>query len=78
MIGAEVAGEGEDLVFQLVQLRASATGKPLTDGELTFIASYPRELAAVPGPAQLAGRARAAWHSPAARPGELITYRPCR
>jgi hypothetical protein len=44
MIGAEVAGEGEDLVFQLVQLRASATGKPLTDGELTFIASYPREL----------------------------------
>jgi hypothetical protein len=36
MIGAEVAGEGEDLVFQLVQLRASATGKPLTDGEMTF------------------------------------------
>jgi hypothetical protein len=39
-----VAGEGEDLVLQLVQLRASATGKPLTDSELTFIASYPREL----------------------------------
>jgi len=32
------------LVLQPVQSRASAAGKPLTDSELTFIASYPREL----------------------------------
>jgi isopropylmalate/homocitrate/citramalate synthase len=43
-IGADVAAAGEDLVFQLVQLCAAATGKPLTDDELRFIASYPREL----------------------------------
>jgi homocitrate synthase NifV len=35
----------EDLVFSLVQLCASATGKPLTDDELRLIAGYPRELA---------------------------------
>jgi homocitrate synthase NifV len=41
----EVAGGDEDLVFSLVQLCASATGKPLTDDELRLIAGYPRELA---------------------------------
>jgi citrate (Re)-synthase len=35
----------EDLIFELVQLCAAATSKPLTDDELTLIASYPRELA---------------------------------
>src|SRR5579871_6044750 len=34
-------GQDEDLVFQLVQLCASATGKPLTDDELRVIAAYP-------------------------------------
>ena len=38
-------GDDEDLVFRLVQLCASATGKPLTDDELRLIAAYPRELA---------------------------------
>ncbi|HVB41240.1 MAG TPA: hypothetical protein VNF47_00870 [Streptosporangiaceae bacterium] len=38
------AGEHEGLVFKLVQLCASATGKPLTDDELRFIAAYPTEL----------------------------------
>jgi isopropylmalate/homocitrate/citramalate synthase len=38
------AGEHEDLVFRLVQLCASATGKSLTDDELRLIAAYPREL----------------------------------
>ena len=38
-------GQDEDLVFRLVQLCAAATGKPLTDDELTLIAGYPRELA---------------------------------
>src|SRR6266568_4974767 len=38
------AGDDEDLVFRLVQLCASATGKPLTDDELRLIAAYPREL----------------------------------
>ena len=38
------AGDDEDLVFRLVQLCASATGKPLTDDELRLIAGYPREL----------------------------------
>jgi isopropylmalate/homocitrate/citramalate synthase len=37
-------GDDEDLVFQLVQLCASATSKPLTDDELRLIATYPREL----------------------------------
>ena len=35
----------ENLVFSLVQLCASATGKPLTDDELRLIAGYPRQLA---------------------------------
>jgi homocitrate synthase NifV len=35
----------EDLIFQLVQLCAAATSKPLTDDELTLIASHPHELA---------------------------------
>jgi isopropylmalate/homocitrate/citramalate synthase len=42
-LGIEAAGD-EDLVFRLVQLCASATGKPLTDDELRLIAGYPREL----------------------------------
>ncbi|MGI9008542.1 MAG: homocitrate synthase/isopropylmalate synthase family protein [Streptosporangiaceae bacterium] len=39
------AGQDEDLVFQLVQLCGSATGKPLTDDELRLIAAYPRQIA---------------------------------
>ncbi|HEX9622771.1 MAG TPA: hypothetical protein VF979_00225 [Streptosporangiaceae bacterium] len=35
----------EELIFSLVQLCASATGKPLTNDELALIASYPHELA---------------------------------
>ena len=38
-------GEHEELVFQLVQLCASATSKPVTDDELRLITAYPRELA---------------------------------
>jgi homocitrate synthase NifV len=37
-------GADEDLIFRLVQLCASATGKPLTDDELRLIAAYPGEL----------------------------------
>jgi homocitrate synthase NifV len=44
-LGIELADGTEDLVFSLVQLCASATGKPLTDDELRLIAGYPRELA---------------------------------
>jgi isopropylmalate/homocitrate/citramalate synthase len=44
-LGVEVAAGQEDLVFSLVQLCASATGKPLTDDELRLIAGYPRQLA---------------------------------
>jgi isopropylmalate/homocitrate/citramalate synthase len=44
-LGLAVAAAEEDLVFSLVQLCASATGKPLTDDELRLIAGYPRELA---------------------------------
>jgi homocitrate synthase NifV len=44
-LGLEVAGGQEDLVFSLVQLCASAAGKPLTDDELRLIATYPRQLA---------------------------------
>ncbi len=51
-LGIDV-GEHEDLVFQLVQLCASATGKPLTDDELRLIAAYPCELALL-YPGQLA------------------------
>ena len=44
-LGVAVAPEDEDLVFSLVQLCASATGKPLTDDELRLIAGYPHQLA---------------------------------
>ena len=46
--------DSEDLVFRLVQLCASATGKPLTDDELALIARYPHELALL-YPGQLLG-----------------------
>jgi isopropylmalate/homocitrate/citramalate synthase len=42
-LGIDV-GADADLVFRLVQVCASATGKPLTDDELRLIAGYPREL----------------------------------
>jgi isopropylmalate/homocitrate/citramalate synthase len=35
----------EELIFQLVQLCAAATSKPLTDDELALIAAYPHQLA---------------------------------
>ena len=44
-LGIAVAAGEEDLVFGLVQLCASATGKPLTDDELRLIAGYPHQLA---------------------------------
>ena len=44
-LAVDVAADEEDLVFSLVQLCASATGKPLTDDELRLIAGYPQELA---------------------------------
>jgi citrate (Re)-synthase len=44
-LGIELAAGTEDLAFSLVQLCASATGKPLTDDELRLIAGYPRQLA---------------------------------
>jgi homocitrate synthase NifV len=44
-LGVPVAAGEEDLVFSLVQLCASATGKPLTDDELRLIAGYPHQLA---------------------------------
>jgi homocitrate synthase NifV len=43
-LSIDVSGD-EELVFSLVQLCASATGKPLTNDELTLIAGYPHELA---------------------------------
>jgi isopropylmalate/homocitrate/citramalate synthase len=44
-LGLEVATDDEELVFSLVQLCASATGKPLTDDDLRLIAGYPHQLA---------------------------------
>ena len=44
-LGIEIAAGDEDLVFALVQLCASATGKPLADDELRLIGSYPHQLA---------------------------------
>ena len=44
-LGIAVASDAEELVFSLVQLCASATGKPLTDDELRLIAEYPHQLA---------------------------------
>jgi homocitrate synthase NifV len=43
-LGIEIGAGQEDLVFRLVQLCASATGKSLTDDELRLIATYPDEL----------------------------------
>jgi len=43
-LGIDASGD-EELVFRLVQLCGSATGKPLADDELRLIALYPRELA---------------------------------
>jgi isopropylmalate/homocitrate/citramalate synthase len=42
-LGLEVTDE--DLSFKLVQLCNAATGRPLTDDELSLIARYPNELA---------------------------------
>jgi isopropylmalate/homocitrate/citramalate synthase len=44
-LGITVADGDEDLTFRLVQLCASATGKPLTDDELRLIAGYPHQVA---------------------------------
>jgi isopropylmalate/homocitrate/citramalate synthase len=44
-LGLRVADGDENLAFSLVQLCASATGKPLTDDEVRVIAEYPRQLA---------------------------------
>jgi homocitrate synthase NifV len=44
-LGIDIGAADEDLVFSLVQLCASASGKPLTDDELRLIAGYPRQLA---------------------------------
>jgi hypothetical protein len=43
-LGIEVGAGAEDLVFRLVRVCASATGKPLADDELRLIAAYPQEL----------------------------------
>jgi hypothetical protein len=40
----EIADGDEGLVFKLVQLCASVSGKPLTDDELRLIAAYPHQL----------------------------------
>ena len=44
-LGIDVDSGDEELVFALVQLCASATGRPLTDDELRLIAGYPHQLA---------------------------------
>jgi hypothetical protein len=44
-LGVEISGADEDLVFSLVQLCASASGKPPTDDELRLIGGYPHQLA---------------------------------
>ena len=55
-LGIELADGTEDLAFSLVQLCASATGKPLTDDELRLIARYPQQLALLfPGQLSPAG-----------------------
>jgi homocitrate synthase NifV len=43
-LGIEIGAGQEDVVFRLVQLCASATGRSLTDDELRLIATYPDEL----------------------------------
>jgi homocitrate synthase NifV len=45
MEGLGIAVADEDLAFSLVQMCASASGKPLADDELRLIGSYPRQLA---------------------------------
>ncbi|HEV2537614.1 MAG TPA: hypothetical protein VGU21_08895 [Streptosporangiaceae bacterium] len=55
-LGIELADGTEELAFSLVQLCASATGKPLTDDELRLIAGYPQQLALLfPGQLSPAG-----------------------
>jgi homocitrate synthase NifV len=44
-LGIQIADGDEDLAFSVVQLCASASGKPLTDDELRLIGSYPHQLA---------------------------------
>ncbi len=44
-LGLTVADGQEELAFSLVQLCASATGRPLTDDELRLITGYPQQLA---------------------------------
>jgi homocitrate synthase NifV len=44
-LGIEIADGQEDLAFSVLQLCASASGKPLTDDEVRLIGSYPRQLA---------------------------------
>lgn len=44
-LGIEIGDGAADFTFRLVQLCAAATGKPLTDDELRFIAAYPHQLA---------------------------------
>jgi isopropylmalate/homocitrate/citramalate synthase len=44
-LGVDVDGADEELVFQLVQVASSATGRPLADDELRLLATYPHELA---------------------------------
>jgi isopropylmalate/homocitrate/citramalate synthase len=43
-LGIEIGPGREDTVLRLVQLCASATGRPLTDDELRLISAYPDEL----------------------------------
>ncbi len=43
-LGIEIGPGQADLVFRLVQLCASATGRSVTDDELRLIAAYPEEL----------------------------------
>ncbi len=43
-LGIEIGAGQEDVVFRLVQVCASATGRSLTDDELCLIAAYPDEL----------------------------------
>jgi homocitrate synthase NifV len=44
-LGIQIADGDEDLAFSVLQLCASASGKPLTDDELRLIGSYPHQLA---------------------------------
>jgi isopropylmalate/homocitrate/citramalate synthase len=44
-LGVEIGAADEELVFRLVQVANSATGRPLADDELRLLATYPYELA---------------------------------